>query len=354
MEEQKDIFALLDMLVQPVFCVKENVIIHANAAAQQLFLTAGDNILPLLDGSAEAYAGFSDGCLYLPLTIAGQAVGTAVRRMDEFDIFELGHWEENGTLQTMALIAGTLRKPLSGALAGTAALLERQQDPDTLQQLSQLNRNLYQLLRLVGNMSDAQHLSSHCRMETTDVPALFREIFEKAQSLVSHSEITLDYQELKESVFCLADRTQLERAVLNILSNALKFTPKGGHITASLVRRGNTLRLTVQDSGSGIAQEVMGSLFHRYQRQPGIEDSRYGLGLGIHMIHAAAMHHGGTLLLRKNENGGTCVVLTLAIRQNDALSLRSPVFEIDYAGGFDHSLLELSDCLPAELFNGNY
>lgn len=354
MEDQKDIFALLDMLVQPVFCVKDNTIIHANAAAQQLFLTAGESILPLLETSSEAYADFFDGCLYLPLTIAGQAVGATVRRMDGFDVFELDRSEENGTLQTMALIAATLRKPLSGALAGTAALLESQNDPENLQQLSMLNRNLHQLLRLVGNMSDAQYFSAHCRMETVDIPALFREIFEKAQSLVSHSEITLDYQELKESVFCLADRTQLERAVLNILSNAIKFTPKGGHITASLVRRGNTLRLTVQDNGSGIAQEIMGSLFHRYQRQPGIEDSRYGLGLGIHMIHAAAMHHGGTLLLRQNENGGTCVVLTIAIRQNESLSLRSPIFEIDYAGGFDHSLLELSDGLPAELFDGSY
>lgn len=354
MEEQKDIFGLLDMMVQPVFCVKDNVIIRANGAAQQLFLEAGESILPLLENSAEAYAEFSGGCLYLSLTIAGHRIGASVRRMEEFDIFELDQPSDSSTLRTMALVASTLRKPLSGALAETASLLDSQQDPNTLQQLSLLNRNLYQLLRLVGNMSDAEPLSSHCRLETVNVSALFREIFEKAQTLVSHAQVTLSYEDLKESVFCLADKVQLERAILNILSNAIKFTPKGGHITASLVRRGHSLRLTVQDSGSGIAQEVMGSLFQRYLRQPGIEDSRYGLGLGIHLIHAAALNHGGTLLLRKNENGGTCVVLTIGIRQNDSGCLRSPIFEIDYAGGFDHSLVELSDCLPSELFDGSY
>lgn len=354
MEEQKDIFDLLDMMVQPVFCVKGNRIIRANAAAQQQFPHIGESILPLLDTSAEAYGEFSGGCLYLPLTIEGQTVGASVRRMNGFDVFELDNGSDSDAMRTLALVASTLRKPLSSAMAGTATLLDTQEDPEALQQLSQLNRNLYQLLRLVGNMSDAEHLSAHTSMETVDVTALFREIFEKAQILASQAQITLSYEDLKEPVFTLANRSQLERAVLNLLSNAMKFTAKSGYIAASLVRRGQTLRLTIQDSGSGIDQAVMGNLFQRYLRQPGIEDSRNGLGLGLHLVHSAALHHGGTLLLSQKDDGGTCVVLTIAIRQKTDGSLRSPIFEIDYAGGFDHCLVELSDCLPFELFDGSF
>ena len=354
MEEQKDIFDLLDMMVQPVFCVKDNRIIHSNAAAKLLFPQVGERILPLLETSAEAYGEFSGGCLYLPLTIAGQLVGASVRRMNGFDVFELDNGSDSDALRTLSLVASTLRRPLSNAMMETASLLDTLEDPDTVRQLSQLNRNLYQMLRLVGNMSDAEQLSTHCVMEVLDVSALFREIFEKVQTLASQAQIRLSCEDLKEPVLCLANRQQLERAVLNLFSNALKFTGKGGHITASLARRGQTLRLTIQDRGNGINQTVMGNLFQRYLRQPGIEDSRNGLGLGLHLVHTAALHHGGTLLLSQNENGGTRVVLTIAIRQKSSSGLCSPILELDYAGGYDHCLVELADCLPFELFDGGF
>ena len=353
MEEQKDIISLLDLMTQPVFCVKDQIIIHANEAARQLLTEVGTSIRPLLGSSAEAYGEFTGGCLYLTLTVAGQSAGACVHRLEGFDVFELDG-SDNAILQALALAASSLRKPLSSALSGAASLLDSQEDPEALHQLSQLNRNLHQILRLLGNMSDADYVSSHCRPETTDLPALFRDIFEKAQTLFSRSGLTLTYEDLREPVYGLVDRDQLERAVLNILSNAAKFTPKDGRIDASLIRRGNSLRLSVQDSGSGIAQEVMSSLFRRHLRQPGIEDSRFGLGLGIHMIHAAARNHGGTLLITQGENGGTRVVLTLAIRQKDGSNISSPIFRVDYTGGFDHALVELSDCLAAELFDGSF
>ena len=352
MEEQKDMFDLLDMMVQPVFCVKENTVIRSNAAARQLFFNAGDDIRPLLEQGAEEYASFSGGCLYLSLSVSGQQMAASVRRMDGMDIFELD--TENESLRALALAASQLRKPLSGALSQTAHLLDSQEDPDTLQQLSLLNRSLYQILRVLGNMSDAETVSAHCRMETVDIPGIFREILEKAQTLTESGSIRLSYEDLQETVYCLADPAQLERAVLNILSNAVKFTPEGGEVTASLVRRGRTLYFTVQDSGSGIAREILGNLFQRYLRQPGIEDSRFGLGLGIRMIHAAAVHHGGTLLVTQGDNGGTRIVMTMAIRQKEANRLSSPIFPVDYTGGFDHALVELSDCLPPAVFDGNY
>lgn len=353
MESQKDMFDLLDMMTQPVFCVKDAVIVRSNAVAQQLFPEIGESILPLLGSSAEAYKEFTDGCLYLSLSIAGLSVGACVRRMEDMDIFELDS-SENDSFRAMALAACAMRKPLNSALSEAASLLDSQDDPQVLQQLSQLNRSLYQLLRMLGNMSDAEYISTHYSGRITDIPALFREIFEKAQTLLERSHVTLTYEGMAEPVYALADSEQLERAVLNILSNAAKFTPKGGHIQASLVRRGNCLRLSVQDSGSGIAQDIMGSLFRRHLRQPGIEDSRYGLGLGMHLIHAAAIHHGGTLLVTQGENGGTRIVFTIAMRQKESGSLASPISALDCSGGFDRTLVELSECLSPELFDGSY
>lgn len=354
MEEQKDMFGLLDLMIQPAFCVKDKKIVRANAAAQQLLICAGDDVEPLLMTGAEEYAEFSGGCLYLDLDLGGQSVGASVSRMEDGDVFVLDSEGDAAALRAMALAAVELRRPLSCVLAETAALLEGQEAPEAQQQLARMNRSLYQMLRLLGNMADAEYFDTVSRMETGDACAFFRELFEKAETLLAHSGITLRYEDWRESVYCLLDTQQLERAVLNLLSNAAKFTPKGGSITASLTRRGRSLRLCIQDSGSGIAQEVMGTLFRRYLRQPGIEDSRFGLGLGLKLIQSAARHHGGTLLILPAEDGGTCVTLTLAIRQNRQNALHSPAFAVDYTGGYDHALVELADCLPAELYDGTY
>ena len=349
MDEKKEIYDLLDMMVQPVFCVKENTILRANTAAKKMTLAEGMDIRPLLATGGEEYAALEEGCLYLTLSVAGLPVGASVRRVKDLDVFELE--EDNDVFRAMALAGTQLRKPLNTALFHTMNLLETAKDPEELHQLSSLNRSLYQIMRVLGNMTDSGQ-ALPAQMETMDAPGVIREIFEKAVLLSRQSGRRLVYRDQGESIYCLMDRDRLERALLNILSNALKFTPKDGLVEASLTRRGRTLVLTVQDSGSGIAQDVMGSLFRRHLRQPGIEDSRFGLGLGLHLIQAAAADHGGTLLICPGEGGGTRLVMTMAIRQNTAGILHSPIFPLDYSGGFDHSLVELSDALAPELYNG--
>ena len=148
----------------------------------------------------------------------------------------------------------------------------------------------------------------------------------------------------------ITDPLRLNQILLNILSNAIKFTPKGGTVTAKLTRSGRMLRLSVTDSGSGIAQSVRSSVFSRYLRQPALEDSRYGIGLGMVLIRTAAAHHGGAVLIDQPEGAGTRITMTMSIRQSKQATLRSNVLRVDYAGERDHGLIELSECLPTELY----
>ena len=229
-------------------------------------------------------------------------------------------------------------------------LCAAESSPRTAEQVARLNRGLFQILRIIGNMSDAERCAAVSHQETVDIPALFAEFFEKAETLVSHTGITLTYEGPDQPIYGLADREQLERAVLNILSNAIKFTPKGGTVTAKLTRSGRMLRLSVTDSGSGIAQSVRSSVFSRYLRQPALEDSRYGIGLGMVLIRTAAAHHGGAVLIDQPEGVGTRITMTMSIRQSKQATLRSNVLRVDYAGERDHGLIELSECLPTELY----
>lgn len=347
MENQKENSTMLNMIIRPGFRVRDNRITEANQAAQALLLTPGTDVRSLLLTGEEEYAAFQGGCLWLKLSIFSQSFGASVRRMDGADLFLLDQESDDGALRALALAARELREPLANIMLAAKSLVP--EDPGSREQAARLSRGLHQLLRIVGNMSDAGTAAAS-RQEIRDIGSVFAEIFEKAGVMVEQTGVHLSYQGLSETVYCLADADQLERAVLNTLSNAIKFTPKDGSISASLTRRGRMLRLSIQDTGSGIAENILGNLFSRYLRQPGIEDSRYGIGLGLVLIRSAAASHGGTVLIDRPEGTGTRITLTLAIRQNSDGMLRSPAMRVDYTGEWDHCLTELSECLPLSAY----
>jgi len=353
MGEKKDTLGILDYMVQPGFIVKENRITAVNEGAKALFLAPGMELEPLLQTGAEEYRAFTGGCLYLTLSLAGQSLGGSVTRREDGDLFLVEQEQDNQELRSMALAARELREPLSSIMITANDLFPlaaAQEDPRAKDQAARLNRGLIQMMRILNNMADANRYATVSRQETMDISAELQEIFEKAQSTVAHTGIRLTYEGIAEPVYGLADREQLERAVLNILSNALKFTPKDGCIEAKLARKGQLLRLSVRDSGEGIDDSIRSHLFHRYLRQLTLEDSRFGIGLGMVLIRSAAANHGGTVLIDQAEGKGTRITMTIAIRQNKDTVLRSPISQVDYAGGHDHTLLELSECLPLSAF----
>lgn len=345
MEKNKELRDWLNLLIRPGFYVEEGRITQVNAAAQGLLLEPGMDIAPLITSGLESYQHFQTGCLYVQLTLSGTTFQGCVTKDGSADVFTLESETGDTALQVLSLAAQKLRTPLSAVMHGVQAMCE-ENNP----QAAALNRGLYQLLRLVGNMSDAGRCPENARMETADLTAFFDELFEKTAVFAQDAGIRLEYQGLSKPVLCLADRDLLERAVLNLLSNAFKFTPKGGIVRVTLFTGGTSLRLSVWDCGPGIAQEIQGNLFSRYLRQPGIEDSRFGLGLGMVLVRSAAAAHGGAVLIDQPEGWGTRVTMTISLRRETAEVLRSPTMRIDYAGERDHALTELSDCLPISLY----
>lgn len=354
MDQELDALGMLDLMIRPGFCVKDRVIVKVNAPAEGLLFSIGTEIAPLLATGETEYAEFSGGTLYLTVRCAGTAWGASVTRMGSYDVFLLEESADRAELQAMALAARELREPLAGIMTTADQLFPMramEDDPRLREQAARLNRGLYQMLRIIGNMSDAgSYAAPVSTMETMDIPGFFREIFEKLQPTMAHTGLSLHFDNLDQPLYCLADREKLERAVMNIISNAMKFTPAGGTIAASLKRRENRLYLSVQDSGEGIPDNIRSSVHHRFLRQPGLEDSRFGIGLGMVLIRSAAAIHGGTVLIDQPQGTGTRITMTMAIRQNTSGDVRSPLLRIDYAGERDHSLIELADILPTHLY----
>lgn len=353
MEPQHDTKGILDQFLTPAFSVKDGCILEVNYAAQRRMLTPGTPVSSLLKADPQAYAGFTGGCLYLTLTLGDQDYGAAVTKQEGFDLFVMDHEVEQQQLRALALASRELRAPLADIISASDRLLSRlDQMADAKADAAVINRSIYQLHRLVCNMSDA------ARYECESVPnqslinmaAVFDEVFEKAGVLADHAGITLRYSTTNAPVWGLADEEKLQRAVYNLISNALKFTPREGVIDAKLALHGSRLSLTVQDSGTGIPAELRGSVFNRYQRSATLEDGRYGIGLGLVIVRAAAAAHGGTVLLEQPEGQGARFTVTFAVRQSTMGTLRAPLPAIDYAGGRDRGLLELADVLPSTAY----
>lgn len=354
MEQIKNVIAMLDFISGSAFCVENGVIIGANEAARRHNIITGTAVQDLLLTGKEEYASFTDGCLYLTLNLSDLPYGASVTRVNGIDIFQLQQESDQADLQMMALAAQELRQPLSSVMAIADSLFpitEQQVEPDMQDQAARINRGLFQMLRIISNMSDAYRYNRELsgRQETRDICAVIEEVFQNTADMVEHTGTRLHFTGLKESIYCLVDQEKLERAINNILSNALKFSPKGSTIEASLKRKEKMLYLTVQDNGSGIHEQMRSSLYNRYRREPGIEDSRHGIGLGMVLIRSAAAAHGGAVLLENNEQG-TRLTMTLRIRQSKEPLVRTGILRVDYAGERDHRLLEFSDSLPASLY----
>lgn len=358
MEEQKDMSGMLEIVMQPAFCVKNGIITLVNQAASQLLITPNTPVGALLGADAEEYEAFESGCLCLTLELSGCLQHASVTRMNGFDLFVIEQAEEQAELQTMALTALGLREPLSDIMAITDQLLPNIATADdslTQARICQMNRRLNQLHRIVCNMTDAIHYASDVqpRMTCQDVCAVIEEIFDHADELVTASGFRLTYSGPRDPIYCMVCAERLERAVYNMLSNSMKYAEAGTLIEAKLTHRGSKLYLSIQDSGSGIPSHLLGSVYNRFRRQPGIENHLNGLGLGMVLVRGTANAHGGTVLIDQPAGSGTRITMSLAIRRCENTTVRSNMLRVDYAGERDHGLLELSDVLPSEFYAKN-
>ncbi len=345
---------LLNLISRPAFFVRDGVITCANSEARALLLTPGTDIGPYLLCGDEALEEVGQGSLCTALNFAGSLRQTAITAGEEGLLFLLDCREDEENLRVLALAAQQLRGPLDGLL-GTAEVLMpaiAPEDPVSVNQVRRMYQSMLQLLRIVGNMSDAQQFftSQTGQRDPIELGSFYEEIFQKVEALSEPLGVEISFRLPREDMLVYGDAQQLERCVLNLLSNALRFTPKGGFIRGQLHKTHRHVILRIEDSGEGLHEQVKDALFSRYRRSPGIEDSRFGLGLGLLLSRLIATKHGGALFIGPGREGGTEAALSISRKapQQDTETLRTPLRRLDYTGHWDHTLVELSRELPLE------
>ncbi len=350
MEQPNNPFALLNWVERPAFCVTDGHIAAVNGAAAQYQLSVGMPVSQLLGEHISAYEALKEGCLYLTLTVCDIPCNASIRRMDGFDLFLME--ESSEQLSALALAAQHLRIPLTTVMTASDRLFAQIGDEKPSLQTNQINQGLYQILRIISNMSDAAAYQAAVQtpMEMVNFTAIADEFAEKAIALTADSGITIRFSGLQQPVIGLANLEQIERALYNLLSNAVKFTSSGDAIEIKLVCGDNQLSFIIRNPG--LADDT-GDLFAAYRRTPGIDNNRKGVGLGLTLVRAIATAHGGTLLVDHPNGTDTRAIMTIALKKEADSTVRSPILRIgDYTGGRDKGLLELSEVLKAKAYNG--
>ncbi|WP_029002008.1 hybrid sensor histidine kinase/response regulator [Azohydromonas australica] len=213
-----------------------------------------------------------------------EQLGDADRKKDEF----------------LATLAHELRNPLAPMHNVLEILLHKDlQDPQLCWAREVLQRQLGHMGRLVDDLLEVSRITQgklELRLQLLDVVVVVQAALEEVRPALLAAQHRLDITLPQEPTWLHADPVRLTQVLVNLLGNAVKYTPHGGHIALACQRAGAELVITVADNGIGIAPDHLAHVFEMFsQLESGLQRSQGGLGIGLALVRGLAALHGGTI-----------------------------------------------------------
>ena len=210
----------------------------------------------------------------------------------------------------LATLSHELRTPLNAIMGWAHVLTQSSHDRDTVQRASTVIRqNATAQAQLIDDILDVSRIVGGRLVIETGVVAVKRVVEDAVNSLMPAAQaksITV-HTNLADGLNVLGDRDRLQQVVWNLVSNAFKFTPKGGTVTITLAERDGDVYIEVADTGIGIPAEFLPFVFDRFRQADSSMSRRHnGLGLGMAIVRHLVELHGGTVAVESpGENKGT-------------------------------------------------
>ncbi len=221
--------------------------------------------------------------------------------------------------EAYADLAHEIRSPLSVILSIVQGLRARfpvmSADSSLAGNINLLQTNVLRMLRMANNILDATRLQSctyRAEMRNVDLRALVHDVARSVDPLLCERDIALTLPTRRGRTLVACDAVMMERAFLNLMSNAVKYTPPGGRITVSLATRGQRVCLSVADTGCGIPPEKLDAIFRKYSQPDAQGALRTGTsGLGLSIVQALMRLQGGCVTVRSSVGQGSVFTLQL-------------------------------------------
>ena len=233
--------------------------------------------------------------------------------------------EENSRAKSVFLanMSHDIRTPLNAVTGYTAlALKDKSLSGNVRDYLEKIDNSSKHLLSLINDILDMSRIE-HGKMELTTAPGDLCEILDEVSSIFSLQmeqkglAFNVDYSHIQNR-YVICDKNRLLRILLNAVSNAYKFTPKGGKIDVVMSQTGKTpsrasYLLTVSDTGIGMSPEFSKHIFDAFERERNSTVSQQqGTGLGMAIAKSLVEAMGGSIAVRSEQNVGTTLIITVA------------------------------------------
>jgi signal transduction histidine kinase len=313
-----------DLLGMAVLAALDETGSHAAEIAQrasgngiELSVEGARNLLARLSELGMVRQSMMDGGepRYVPTSL-GQRIAAAELARPE-GIVGLAELERLRT-DLLATIVHELRTPLTSLRTCVGLLLDPTVTPSAEERqrlLSTIARASDRMQRLLGDVLDFARLrSGHLELQRRrfDARRLARDVATSMGPLAAAAEQTINMVLPDHAIWVTADRRRLEQALLNLVSNAQKFSPTGGEILLGLTDADGAARWTVTDAGPGIAADDQRRLFERFFVGEG-GMHRAGTGLGLPTALAIAQAHGGTIEVTSELGKGSTFELVVPL-----------------------------------------
>jgi len=221
----------------------------------------------------------------------------------------------------LAMVSHELRTPLTAIIAFTDILLAQDKFKDTSEAkiITEIRQNSEILLGMINNILDLARLEvgkNPLIMEMVDLVDVINNVENVITPLARHNQIHLVARADPNLPLIQGDYEKIRRIVENLAGNAIKFTPKGGHVNISttLAEDGRHVLIKVQDDGIGIAPEYLPYIFEKFVQVDSSSSRRYkGSGLGLALAKELTELHGGVITVESELNKGSTFTVILPI-----------------------------------------
>jgi CheY-like chemotaxis protein len=242
----------------------------------------------------------------------------------------------------LATLAHELRNPLAPMRNAVHFLkLKGPATPDVQWASDIIDRQVQAMSHLIDDLMDISRINQgriELRLELLQLDAVIADAVETIQPQIDGAGHKLSVLQPPGKLWLKADRTRLAQALMNLLSNAAKYTDPGGQIELHVVKDDGMAAISIRDTGIGIPPHRLESVFEMFsQEEAALSRSRGGLGIGLALTRKLAQMHGGTVTASSEGPGrGSQFTLRLPLEQDahaEAEPAATPAMDVRPAGG---------------------
>ena len=255
----------------------------------------------------------ADGSFTAPIPIRGRdEVGDLARSFNTMahQLQQVDKMKE----EFLATISHDLKSPL-GSISEAAYLLREgvtgSLSPRQARLVGIIGTSAERILGLVNRLLDLSRLRSGVlplESRPVNLARVVERVLEELRPQAETAGVQLGAERVGGDFVVEGDEERLAEVVVNLATNALRFTPKGGQISVRLGEAGREVLVAVEDTGVGIPQEALPGIFERYRQ---VRRDRGGSGLGLAIVRGVVDAHGGRVTVESSEGKGTCFTVAL-------------------------------------------